>query len=96
MLPEQCSHNGHLYYLLARDGAARARAIQGLAARGIGAPFHYVPLHASPAGRRIGRAAGALPVTDDVAARLFRLPLWPGIEPHVDEVIDAVRQVVAA
>jgi dTDP-4-amino-4,6-dideoxygalactose transaminase len=40
------------------------------------AVFHYVPLHSSPAGRRYGRPAGSLPVTDDVAGRLLRLPLY--------------------
>ena len=40
-------------------------------------PFHYVPLHDSPAGRRLGRACGELAVTEDLAARLVRLPLFP-------------------
>ena len=43
------------------------------------AVFHYVPLHASPAGRRFGRAAGALPVTEDLSDRLVRLPLYYGL-----------------
>ena len=42
---------------------------------GVNAVFHYVPLHSSPAGLRYGRVAGELPVTDDLSARLIRLPL---------------------
>ena len=45
-------------------------------AAGVHAVFHYVPLHSSPAGRKFGRTAGALPVTEDLAERLVRLPLF--------------------
>jgi dTDP-4-amino-4,6-dideoxygalactose transaminase len=54
--------------------------------------FHYVPLHSSPRGRLVGRASGAMTVTDDVAGRLVRLPLWPDLAEHQDRVIDAVFQ----
>jgi dTDP-4-amino-4,6-dideoxygalactose transaminase len=82
VIPEQCSHNAHMYYLLLRDRGARDALIAGLADRGVQAVFHYVPLHSSPAGRRFGRAAGPLPVTDSVSARLVRLPLWAGMSPE--------------
>ena len=74
-VPQECAHNGHIYHVLLRDGAARAAAQAGLAARGIAAVGHYVPLHGSPAGRRHGRTPRPLPVTEDAAARLLRLPL---------------------
>jgi dTDP-4-amino-4,6-dideoxygalactose transaminase len=55
--------------------------------------FHYVPLHRSPAGTRFGRSSGELPVTDDVADRLVRLPLWAGMgEEDVCRVIAAVEE----
>jgi dTDP-4-amino-4,6-dideoxygalactose transaminase len=56
------------------------------------AVFHYVPLHSSPAGRKSGRAAGDLPVTDNVAARLLRLPIWAGMS---DRDIEYVTGQVA-
>lgn len=68
--------NGHLFYVLLEDLAIRTALIAHLKARGVHSVFHYVPLHSSPAGRRYGRAAGPLPVTDDVANRLLRLPLF--------------------
>jgi hypothetical protein len=33
-----------------------------------------------------------LPVTDDVADRLVRLPLWLGLEMHLDRIIDSAWQ----
>lgn len=88
VVPERCSHNAHMYYLLLSERPARDAFIAGLADRGVQAVFHYVPLHSSPAGRRFGRTAGSLAVTDSVSARLVRLPLWAGMpRGHVDTVV---------
>jgi dTDP-4-amino-4,6-dideoxygalactose transaminase len=38
--------------------------------------FHYVPLHTSPMGRRFGYRPGDLPITENLASRLLRLPLF--------------------
>jgi len=94
VIPPECRHNAHLYYVLLPDLATRKRLIRDLAERGIMAVFHYVPLHSSPAGRRFGRAAGAMPVTDDVASRLLRLPLWIGLPPDVIEEIAATIEAL--
>jgi dTDP-4-amino-4,6-dideoxygalactose transaminase len=90
--PEGVSGNGHMFYILLKDLETRSALIAHLKARGVHAVFHYVPLHSAPAGRRFGRAAGELPVTDDVAARLLRLPLYHGLtEGEVAEVVAAIN-----
>lgn len=91
VVPQQAVHNGHIYYLLLESEAARNAMIQSLGLKGIAAAFHYVPLHSSPGGLRYGRAHGSLPVTTDTAARLVRLPLWPGLGPAQDQIIAAVE-----
>jgi dTDP-4-amino-4,6-dideoxygalactose transaminase len=83
--------NGHMFYLLMRDIEDRDGFIAHMRAAGILAPFHYVPLHSAPAGRRLARAHGELPVTDDVSARLVRLPMFWGLGDGIDEVIAAAR-----
>lgn len=91
-IPDNCRHNAHMYYLLMQDEADRDALIDSLDRAGISAVFHYVPLHDSPGGRRYGRAAGSLEQTEDLAARLVRLPLWPEMtEGDVERVADAVR-----
>ena len=87
-IPREVKHNGHLYYLLFRDEPTRNAAIANLEERGVGTPFHYVPLHSSPAGRRFGRTCGTMDVTDDVSSRLIRLPLWRGIGDLANRVVD--------
>jgi dTDP-4-amino-4,6-dideoxygalactose transaminase len=74
--PEGVAGNGHMFYLFTRSATERAALLAHLKAAGVHAVFHYVPLHSSPAGRRFGRTAGALPVTENRADRLVRLPLF--------------------
>ncbi len=83
-----------MYYLLMPDLEARTRFIASLKARGIGAVFHYIPLHSAPAGQRFGRSCGELSVTDQSSDRLVRLPLWAGLEAHLDEVLEIADSAV--
>lgn len=95
--PAHCEHNGHIYWLLAPDASARSRWLAALAEAGIGAVSHYEPLHSAPAGRRFGRSDGELLVTDDIAARLVRLPLHLQLEAaQQDRVIALVTRLAGA
>jgi dTDP-4-amino-4,6-dideoxygalactose transaminase len=97
VIPGRCSHNAHMYYLLLPDLDSRSRLIGELRKVGIHAVFHYVPLHASDAGRRYGRQVGDLSVTEDASERLVRLPLWPGMaDEDVERVVDAVDSACAS
>jgi dTDP-4-amino-4,6-dideoxygalactose transaminase len=94
-VPAHCEPSYHLFSLLLRDRDERDALIAELRDRGILAVFHYVPLHSSPMGSRVGRAAGPLPVTDSVAARLVRLPFYGAlVERDQLEVIDRVTAFV--
>jgi dTDP-4-amino-4,6-dideoxygalactose transaminase len=90
VIPAQCAHNAHMYYLLLPDLAQRTRLIELLKESGIGAVFHYVPLHNSPFGKTVARAHGDMSVTLDLSDRLVRLPLWVGLKDGQPEVIDRV------
>ncbi len=79
--------NAHLYYVLLRSIEERSEVMDALRAQGIVAVFHYIPLHSAPAGLRHGRAVGTMAVTDDVSARLLRLPLWPDMTPADVELV---------
>jgi len=89
-IPEDCQHNGHIFHMLMPSERERDRFIKLMRERGIGCVTHYVPLHSSPMGRRVGRISGDMRVTDSVSNRLVRLPIWLGIEEHQDEVIEAI------
>lgn len=94
IVPDECSHNAHMYYILLPDLRTRTKLISDLKERDIQGVFHYVPLHSSPAGRQFGRAAGDLSVTENLSDRLLRLPLWLGLEEHQSRVIKAIFDVL--
>jgi len=94
IVPADCQHNGHMYYILVQSEGERHRVLEGLKQNGIGAVFHYVPLHSSPAGLRFGRAHGDLSLTTSLSQRLIRLPMWLGLselqQQRVCEVLTAI------
>ena len=96
-VPAECRHNGHIYYLLLPSLEARQSFIDFMRTQSIHATSHYVPLHSSVAGRKYGRAAGTLDVTDRIAEGLVRLPLWCGMaEEKIARVIDATNVALSA
>lgn len=88
--------NGHMFYLMMRSIEDRDALIAHLRQHEITAPFHYVPLHSAPGGRRFGRADSDLPVTDDTYARLIRFPLYFTLGDEIDRVIDVARAWLGA
>lgn len=79
IIPAECKHNAHIYYLLVDDLDTRTALMSYLKSKNIYATFHYVPLHNSPAGMKYGRAVGSLEVTEQLSDRLVRLPLGAAI-----------------
>jgi dTDP-4-amino-4,6-dideoxygalactose transaminase len=80
-VPKECTTNYHLFHILLNTEEARNSLMSYLRSKNIGAAFHYVPLHIAPAGANLGYKAGDLPVTEEYAGRLLRLPLYPDMTP---------------
>lgn len=95
-VPDDCTHNAHMYYLVLPGLDARTRVIEALRERDVNAVFHYVPLHSSPAGRRLGRPVGDMAITDAVADGLLRMPLWIGLEDQLPQVLEAADAALRA
>lgn len=90
-LPDGADHPAHLYWLRVADLDVRTRLLAHLRDRGIGATFHYQPLHLSEVGRAAGGRPGDCPVTEAAADTLVRLPLYTDLTAaEVDRVLDAV------
>lgn len=79
VIPQECQHNAHMYYVLLAPGIDRQAVLDEFKRNEINAVFHYVPLHSSPAGQRYGRVHGSLAMTTRQSERLIRLPLWVGL-----------------
>jgi dTDP-4-amino-4,6-dideoxygalactose transaminase len=80
VVPGNCKHNGHIYYILLENYEERCRFINYMQMRSISCVFHYVPLHSSPGGLKYSRFQGSMTVTNNISDRLVRLPLWIGLQ----------------
>ena len=74
-VPDYAKINGHIFYILLKDIKERNAMLDYLRANEIGATFHYVPLHSAPLGQEYGYKEGDLPLTEEYAGRLLRMPL---------------------
>ncbi|KUI15656.1 dTDP-4-amino-4,6-dideoxygalactose transaminase [Mycobacterium lehmannii] len=91
VIPSHCYANHHMFYILTADIEERTALIAHLRGIGIHAVFHYVPLHSSPFARMLGVPQTHLPRTEDLSARLLRLPLYFDLtNDEVEEVAGAV------
>lgn len=92
IVPNDCQHNAHMYYVLLAPEVDRARVLNELKRNDINCVFHYVPLHSSPGGVRYGRTYGDLAITELQAERLVRLPLWVGLShEQQDRIVEVLR-----
>ena len=92
VLPPDCQHNAHMYYVLLDRRIDRRSMLSAMNSWGLYPVFHYVPLHSSPAGQRFCRQHGPMTVTDYQANRLVRLPFWVGLsDPDLWQVVEALN-----
>lgn len=76
IVPKDCEHSGHLYYILVDSLKVRNKLISYLKKKNMLAVFHYIPLHFSPAGKKYTKFVGNMSVTNKTSATLIRLPLF--------------------
>mgnify|MGYP001123483387 CR=1 FL=1 len=83
IVPEDAGHSAHIFYLIMPDSGSRDGLIEYLRTRGILAVFHYQPLHLSS----MAPGESSCPVTEDIAGRIVRLPLFPDMEPEEQDIV---------
>lgn len=93
-IPPHCDQAYHMFYLLMPSLEARQRLIAGLKERGILSVFHYLPLHSSPMGIRLGGKPGDCPVCEEMSDRLVRIPFYNdlGIADQ-ERIVTAVKEI---
>lgn len=90
-VPKGVAHNGHIYALRARTPEEQQSILDHLHESGIGAVFHFQPLHKSPFAKAHLGKQDDLPETVRAAETLIRLPLYDGLRlAQVDKVVAAV------
>lgn len=90
-IPVGLKHNAHMFYIKLYSENERAKFISFMKELGITTPFHYIPLHSSPAGKSHGVFFGEDKFTTKESLRLVRLPIYLGMtEEEQGEIIKAV------
>ena len=93
VIPKDCVHNAHMFYIKTGDLEERQALIQALREQGILAVFHYIPLHSSPAGKKFGRFHGEDRYTTRESERLLRLPMYYSLtEENVNDVVSVIEK----
>ncbi len=96
IIPDYCLSNYHLFYILLPTEERRNHLLHKLKDAGIGAAFHYIPLHSSPYAQSVlGLKDLKLHVTDTIASTLLRLPLYPQLsDDQVQYIIEQVTKIL--
>jgi dTDP-4-amino-4,6-dideoxygalactose transaminase len=90
-IPAHCEQPYHMFYLILPDSEKRDALMAYLKEQQILSVFHYLPLHLSLMGQRLGGKMGQCPATEDISQRLLRLPFYNDMtETEQTRVIDAI------
>lgn len=96
-IPDECTHNAHMYYIKLKDLDERTRFIDHMKKNDICTVFHYIPLHSAPAGLKHARFNGEDRYTTRESERLVRLPMYYGLqEDTVDYICDKAEEFFGA
>lgn len=92
VIPEGCVHNAHMFYIKTRDLKERTDLIFYLKGKQINSVFHYIPLHSSPAGKKLGVFHGEDKYTTRESERLLRLPMYYGLgKENIECVTESIK-----
>tara|TARA_B100000900_G_scaffold331392_1_gene292084 strand:- start:910 stop:2046 length:1137 start_codon:yes stop_codon:yes gene_type:complete len=92
-IPNDCSHNAHIYYILTKSKIERTNLINFLLEKNIEATFHYLPLHLSKLAKKFfQKKISKLLNTISVSERIVRLPLWPHMTYENELVIKYIKK----
>lgn len=85
--------NWHAFFLIMNSAEDSDDLRRFLGEHKIAAHFHFVPLHSSPVGMNMGWRAEDLPVTEEMAPRILRLPLYNAMNTEdVHRVCDLIEE----
>jgi len=90
IIPHNCIHNAHMFYLKVKDLKTRSKLIEHLKQNNISSVFHYVPLHSAPAGKKFGKFDGMDDFTTSESEKIIRLPMYFGLDS------DSIRKICEA
>jgi dTDP-4-amino-4,6-dideoxygalactose transaminase len=94
--PEALPHNRHVYHIYAIRTAHRQVWQDALLAQGIQTGIHYpIPVHRLPAHADLGYREGQFPHSEQAAAQVLSLPMFPELTREQSEIVCRAVQNLA-
>lgn len=91
-IPKYNTPNYHIFYIIVDTPKIRDSLLLYLKENGIGAVFHYIPLHLSPMGVKYGYKEGDFPISESKSMCLIRLPMFADIsEEEISYISDKIH-----
>ena len=95
IIPEGRECNAHMFYILLDSEKERNKLMDKLKEKNILSVFHYLPLHTSPMGKKLGYKKGDLPITENISGRLLRLPMYADLKvAELDYIIKELYNII--
>lgn len=95
--PEYVEVNNHAFFVIFDTKENRIRFLSSLKKKDIHPYIGYMPLHSSPMGKRFGYEPEDLPLTEDIASRIVRLPFYTELAGDgMDYCIKGMRKVLSS
>lgn len=93
IIPDDCKHNAHMYYVLFKNLDIRTKFIDFMKQNQICTVFHYIPLHSSPAGMKYCKTVGKMDVTNNASDTLVRLPMFYELDDNMlSDIFDKINK----
>jgi len=94
-IPSYSDSNYHMFYIILKNETLRNKLLKRLKQLNINAVFHYIPLHLSPMGLKLGYNKGDFPLTEDLSSRLVRLPMYYELsDSEIDYIIKKIKEIL--
>ena len=92
-IPKYNTTNYHIFYITVENEQLRDKLLEYLKSNGIGAVFHYIPLHLSGMGIKMGYKKGDFPISESISSRLIRLPIYADLgNTETSFIIDKIKK----
>lgn len=101
-IPAECETNYHAFYIVFESEATRNDFISKMKKHGVSSYIGYIPLHSAPMGLELGYNQEDLPMTENIASRIVRMPIWAGMSDeeieyvvfHLNQVLNSLQELV--
>ena len=91
-IPESHESNYHAFWILFEDSKYRENFQKHCTQNDITTYSHYVPLHSSIMGEKVGRTASGMSITDMAGENCVRLPMYPMTDAEIEYTCDSLHK----